>query len=217
LTGWLFGRERPLPVYGPEGTAAMMGGLERAFEFDVRTRRDVDERLPAAGIEARAKDVAPGIVFERNGLRVTAFAVDHGPVKPAYGYRIDFGGRSAVFSGDTRYSESLVEAARGTDLLVHEVVSPDVERRLAQVRDSARIERIIAHHTTPEEAGRVFAAVRPRLALYTHIVPSPATARDLVPPTRRTYKGPLEVGYDLMMITIGERIEVSKRVVIPDR
>src|SRR5439155_6804229 len=176
LTGWLFGRERPLAVYGPEGTAAMMAGLERAFEFDVRTRRDVDERLPEAGIETQAKDIAPGVVYERDGLTVTAFTVDHGPVKPAYGYRIDFRARSAVFSGDTRYSETLVESARGTDVLVHEVVSPDVERRLAQVKDPARIERIIAHHTTPEEAGRVFAAVHPRLAVYTHIVPSPATA-----------------------------------------
>jgi ribonuclease Z len=209
LTGWIFGRAAPLVIYGPPGTAAMMANLERAFEFDIRTRRDLDERFPAAGVALRAEDVEPGVVVDEDGLRITAFAVDHAPVAPAYGYRIDCGGRSAVFSGDTRVSETLIERARGTDVLVHEVVSPEAERRLAQVRDPAAIERIIAHHTTAEEAGRLFARVRPRLAVYSHIVPSPATDRELIAPTRRAYKGQLEVGRDLMTITIGERIEVG--------
>jgi ribonuclease Z len=111
----------------------------------------------------------------------------------------------------------LIDHARGVDVLIHEVVSPEVERRRAKVKDPARIERIIARHTPPEEAGRIFARVGPRLAVYTHIVPSPARAKDLVPPTRKTYKGRLEIGYDLMMITIGERIEVSKRSAAPDK
>src|SRR5262249_14532435 len=135
---------------------------------------------------------------------------DHGPVAPAYGYRIDFAGRSVVFSGDTRYSESLIAAAKSADVLVHEVLAPDVERRLSQVEDPAITERIIAHHTTPEDAGRVFTAVAPRLAVYSHIVPSPTTASDLIPATRRTYKGRLEVGEDLMTITIGKTIEIGR-------
>jgi ribonuclease Z len=121
-----------------------------------------------------------------------------------------------VFSGDTRYSEAVVAAARGADVLVHEVISPDVERRRAKVKDPAAVERIIAHHTTPEEAGRIFAAAGPRLAVYSHIVPSPATARDLVEPTRRAWRGALEVGYDRMQITIGSRIEVRRRARVPE-
>jgi ribonuclease Z len=210
LTGWIFGRAKPLALYGPPGTAAMQEGLERAYTFDVHMRRDVDEKLPAVGAEVRARDIPPGVVFENGPLRITAFAVDHGPVAPAYGYRIDCAGRSVVFSGDTRYSESLIAAAKGADVLVHEVLAPDVERRLSQMRDPALTERIIAHHTTPEDAGRVFAAASPRLAVYTHIVPSPTTAADLVPATRKTYKGRLEVGTDLMTITIGKTIDVGR-------
>lgn len=217
LTGWIFGRARPLSVYGPPGTKAMMAGLGRAFEFDITMRRDVDERFPAAGIAIDASDVEPGPVSVGGGLKVTAFPVDHGPVTPAYGYRVEVNGRVVVFSGDTRLTESVVDNARGADVLVHEVVSPDVERRRARVPDPARIERIIARHTTPEDAGRIFERVKPRLAVYSHIVPSPTTARDLVAPTRKTYKGPLEVGSDLMMIAIGDRITVGKRKVLPDR
>ena len=217
LTGWIFGRAAPFVVYGPPGTAALMANLERAYEFDIRMRRDVDERFPAAGIAAQATDVQPGIVFDRDGLEVTAFMVEHGPVVPAYGYRIDYGGHSVAFSGDTRLSENVIEHARGVDVLVHEVLSPEVERRRAQVVDPAAIERIIERHTTPEQAGSLFARVKPRLAVYSHIVPSPATPDDLIGPTRKTYSGPLEVGRDLMAITIGDRIDVRLVQPPPDR
>ncbi len=208
LTGWLFGRSRALSLKGPEGTAAMMAHLEEAFAYDVRMRRDVDERLPGAGVTVDAKDIPPETVFEVNGVKVTAFAVDHGPVKPAYGYRIDFAGRSVVLSGDTRYSENLIAHAKGCDVLVHEVVAVDVERRASVMRDAVLTQRIIDHHTTAEDAGRVFSAVKPRLAVYSHIVPSPTTAKDLEGPTRKTYAGPLVVGEDLMVIEAGEKVVV---------
>jgi ribonuclease Z len=211
LTGWLFGRASPFSVKGPDGTAALMAHLEKAFEFDVKNRRDLDERLPAAGAALDAKDIPPETIIEISGVKITAFAVDHGPVKPAYGYRIDYAGKSVAFSGDTRTSENLIAHAKGCDVLVHEVVAPEAERRHAQVRDPSAVERIIAHHTPPEDAGRIFSAVRPRLAVYSHIVPSPAAEKDLVAPTRRTYSGPLAVGYDLMSISIGEKIGIEKR------
>jgi ribonuclease Z len=209
LTGWMFGRRAPLEVVGPDGTRELTTGLERAFSFDTRIR-GMDERLPAEGAALRGRDAPPGVVLDRGGVVVTALAVDHGPVTPAYGYRIDFGGRRIVLAGDTRYFEPLIEFARGADVLIHEVVSPEVERRRAAV-DPATVDRIIARHTTPEEAGRIFAAVKPRLAVYSHIVPTPATAADLVPPTRTTYTGPLEVGYDLMRIIVSDRIDVGPR------
>ncbi|MCM3876665.1 MAG: MBL fold metallo-hydrolase [Thermoanaerobaculia bacterium] len=211
LTGWLFGRASPFSLKGPEGTAALMAHLEKAFEFDVRVRRDIDERLPGKGAEVDAREIPPETAVGISGVKISAFAVEHGPVKPAYGYRIEFAGKSVVLSGDTRYSENLVAHAKGCDVLVHEVVAPEAERRHAQVRDRAAIQRIIDHHTTPEDAGKVFAEVKPGLAVYSHIVPSPAVEKDLVAPTRRTYSGPLAVGYDLMSISIGERIAVEKR------
>jgi len=211
LTGWIFGREKPLLVRGPEGTAAMMSHLKAAYAFDIGVRRDVDERFPAAGIEVDASDLRSGTSFELDGVKITAFAVDHGVVKPAYGYRIDYAGRSVVFSGDTRPSRALVENARGVDVLIHEVVVPSVEMMRSAVADATRVQRIIDHHTTPEDAGRIFAEVKPRLAVYSHIVPSPAAAKDLEGPTRKTYAGRLVVGEDLMVIDVGERVEVRKR------
>jgi len=78
-----------------------MAALERAFAFDIHMRRDVDEKFSAAGITVRSHDIEEGVVFEEGGVKVTAFLVDHEPIVPAFGYRVDYRGRSVVLSGDT--------------------------------------------------------------------------------------------------------------------
>jgi ribonuclease Z len=217
LTAWIFGRTTPHAVYGPPGTAEMCRYLEQAYAFD-RNVRARDEGFAPAGATLTATDVAPGVVFDRDGLRVTAFAVDHGvEATPAYGYRIDYRGRSAAFSGDTRYFEGLITHAKGVDVLVHEVIAPEVEMRRAQVQGAGALARIVARHASPEQVGTIFARVAPKLGVYSHIVPSPTTADDLVAPTRRTYAGPLAVGYDLMTIVIGDTIDVFPRKTMSDK
>lgn len=217
LTGWIFGRDRPLPVVGPPGTRSMCEHLDRAFAFDKKVRGR-DDRYAAQGVALEVRDVEPGVVHEAGGVKITAFEVDHGDgIVPAYGYRVDHGEHSAAFSGDMRYDERIVEHAKGVDVLVMEVISPEVELRRAAVKSPEAVAKIISHHISEEQAGRLFARIKPRLAVYSHIVPSPATAEDLVPPTRRTYDGPLAVGYDLMKITVGDTVEVHPRRVLGDR
>jgi len=141
---------------------------------------------------------------------VTAFKVDHGGEElQAYGYRIDYKGRSAVLSGDTTFNENLIRYAAGVDLLVHEVTAAKgVDENPAQLR------RITANHTTPEQAGEVFDRARPKLAVYTHLLLfGGAKAEELIPATRKKYSGPLVVGEDLLRIEIGK--EVTTRALQP--
>jgi ribonuclease Z len=209
LTGWLvgFGRDRPLHVWGPRGTEKMMSHLEQAFDFDIRMRL-YDDRAAPEGVVILAKDMNEGVVFEKGGLTITAFEVDHAPVRPAFGFRVDYAGRSLVLSGDTRVSENLVRHAQGADLLIHEVASPESFQR-AGVRPE-RAKSVLEHHVTPEQAGEVFAKTNPRLAVYSHIVQADASEQDLLPPTRRAYSGAVEVGEDLMVILVGEKVEVRR-------
>lgn len=208
LTGWVMGRKTPLRVWGPAGTQAMMKHLQEAYAFDIHVRRDVDEKRPAAGAEILAKDIEQGTVYDNGGVKVTAFLVEHGLVKPAFGYRIDYGGHSVVLSGDTRYSENLIRYAQGTDVLVHEVIDAKAYAALVNSYSPEEKARVLGHHTTPEDAGKVFTKVAPKLAVYSHIVPPDAP--NLVPDTRKTYSGPLEVGEDLMSIEIGKEITVHR-------
>ena len=203
LTGWAGGGRRiPLEVWGPDGTRDMMDHIQRAFAFDIHMRRDVDEAFPAEGIKVVSHDIKQGIVFVERGVKITAFLVDHGRVAPAFGYRVDYRGHSVALSGDTRFSENLIRFAQGVDVLVHEAVDPDAVR--ARSSDPKGLERIISHHTTPEQAGEVFARVKPRLAVYSHA----SNAERVLTQTRKTYAGPLQGPEDMLTIEIGEKIDV---------
>lgn len=204
LTGWVGGgRKVPLEVWGPEGTSNMMDHLRQAFAFDIHMRRDVDEKAPGDGIEVVSHDIKQGVVFDQQGIKVTAFLVDHSPVTPVFGYRIDYRGRSVVLSGDTRVSENLIRFAQGVDVLVHEVLDAETVRAWFPANPKMA-EAILAKHTTPEQAGEVFARVKPRLAVYSH---APDVER-VITQTRRTYAGPLQGAEDLLSIEIGEKIDV---------
>lgn len=208
LTGWIqrpYGNRRgPFVIHGPTGTTAMMDALQRAYAEDLRIR-DADEHYPMTAVAVDAHDFVEGVVYERNGVRVTAITVDHGDlIKPAFGFRIDYRGRSVVLSGDTRFSPHLIEAAKGADLVVHEVAATTPEL-LAR---STVVQAIFAHHTSPQDAGRVFAMVKPKLAVYTHLVligdetVKPPSVDALIAQTRETYAGPLVSGRDLMQFVV---------------
>lgn len=210
------GRNVPLQVWGPNGTRRMFAHLQEAFAFDIRIRRDVDEKFSPDGIRVIATDIREGSVYESNGIRVTAFLVDHSPVTPAFGYRIDYQGRSIAISGDTKPSDNLVKFASGVDLLIHEVARPKQDPAFIgppdellpnsrQTRGRAKI--IAEHHTDGVEAGRVFQRVKPKLALFSHFNVDPSATLRLV---RQNYEGPVEFGEDLMTIDVGSAVSIRR-------
>lgn len=209
LTGWLDsafgGRKSPMKLYGPVGTANLAAGLRQAFSWDIEHRM-ADQKMTEDGVRIAVKEIVEGIIYEADGVKVSAIEVDHGELlKPAFGYRIDYDGRSMVISGDTRYSENLIAQAKGTSLLLHSVamVNEELLTRSQWYRD------ILAHHTPPQDVGRVFAATQPKLAALTHFVllgdqraPAPSLD-DVTAEVRKTYSGPLMLSKDLMKFTIG--------------
>jgi ribonuclease Z len=208
---WSARGNTPLSVWGPgrdtdqpAGTADLTSMLANAWATNTHIRRDVVEHLPAGGIQIQTTEISgDGVVYQNNGVTVTAFLVDHGPVKPAFGYRVDYQGHAVVFSGDTLPSDNLVQHAKGADVLVHEVL---VNPPAATVNNDV----ILEYHTTPEQAAGVFSKVAPRLAVYTHIVDQIGIGpQGLIDRTRAAgYSGPLEVGQDLTLVEIGDAIQV---------
>ena len=181
----------------------MMSHLEQAYAFDIRVRT----HNPKDGVVVVADDFTGGVVYEKNGTRITAFEVDHGRVKPAYGYRIDYAGRSVVLSGDTRFNENVIRFSEGVDLLVHEVAATTEE--LLRTSENARI--VAANHTSPEDAAEVFKRAQPGLAVYSHILQFGGyRLTDIIDTTRKAYQGPFEVGEDLMTIELGDKAEVRR-------
>lgn len=217
MTGYMFGpfgsRYKPMRLLGPAAAPDTMSGAERiakgiqqAFADDVRIRQ-ADEKIAAEATSIEAHGFhGDGVVFEEAGVKVTAFAVDHGElIKPSVGYRVDYRSRSVTISGDTKFDENLIKHATGTDILIHEVFA--ISPRMAQV---PMLKPIADHHTSPEQAGVVFSRAKPKLAVFSHFALIDATVADVVSRTRSTYAGALEAGEDLMRFTIGGDVAVKR-------
>ena len=217
LTGWLSpawgARRTPFRVIRPIGAKNLMTNLEKAYAADIAIRL-ADEHLVQDGIRVDVEEFdRDGVIFSESGLKVIAFEVDHGElIKPCYGYRFEFRGRSAVISSDTRYNENVIKFGTGADLLVHEVCAMP-----GRLLSEPKFQRIMAHHTTPEEAGLIFSKAKPKLAAFTHLVmlAAPQVAAvapdDIIAAARTTYDGPLVIGDDLMSFEIGETVKIVRR------
>ena len=214
LTGWLFGRKKNMQVYGPEGTEEFMNHFEQAFDWDLRYRYLTNVHVE--GSDLITTDIESGVFYNQNGIKITAFDVAHLPMDPdteellglegaTFGYRVDYKGRSVIFSGDTRSlpGSKIIEMSKGVDVLIHETQIPypgdSKEAKLANVS--------MIVHSTPAQVAHVFNEAQPRLGVYSHIIPPETTREELLSMTE--YDGSMEVAEDLMTITIGDEIIVG--------
>ena len=214
LTGWLFGRKKNKKVYGPEGTEEFMNHFVQAFDWDLRYRYLTNVHVE--GSDLITTDIEPGVFYNQNGIKITAFDVAHLPLDPeteellglegaTFGYRVDYKGRSVVFSGDTRSlpGSKIIEISKGVDVLIHETQIPypgdSKEAKLANVS--------MIVHSSPEQVAYVFNETRPRLGIYHHIIPPETTRDELLGMT--DYDGRMEVAEDLMTLMIGDEITIG--------
>jgi ribonuclease Z len=193
-TSWIFGRYEPLRLFGPTGTRELADAMLAFFAVDIPIRRDLTEMHPGAGATVDTRVVEEGVVFKEDELTVTAFRVDHQPVKDAFGYKVVAAGRIIVISGDTRPSENLIRHAKGADVLVHEAY---LAEHFDKVDTPERAARLKAYHTSAEEAGQVAAAANVKLLVLTHLIPSDAE-QVFLERAARFFKGKIVVGRDLM-------------------
>ncbi len=200
------GRRRiPLEVWGPEGIGDVGRGIETMFSANTHIRLAENSMVPAATkITTHELPSDGGVIYDKMGVRITAFLVNHGHAK-AYGYRIEYDGRVVVLSGDTTYSPNLINSAKGIDLLVHCVA---IGSRRLEAAAPELLKPRYDHLATPEVVGRVLNEARPKQVVFSHIslysrgkIPRPSND-ELHSRVRAVYDGPFIIGEDLMSFLV---------------
>ena len=219
LNYWVRGtKSAPLPVYGPAGLETVIAGFNAAYATDnsYRTAHHGEEVAPSTGggAEARPFEMTgdSSVVLTKGGLTITAFKVDHDPVKPAVGYRFDYKGRSLCISGDTAKSANLERVCKGAELIVHEALQPvlvtEIEKQLAAAGDTSAAKimfDIKDYHSSPEEAAESARIAGARMLVLSHLVP-PLPSKYLYPAllgdAKNRFDGELIVGEDGMLFSL---------------
>lgn len=193
FTPWINGRENPLEVYGPKGLKAMTRNILRAYREDINIRVNGLERENRTGYQTHVHEIKPGIIYRDENVTVTAFPVQHGSWKYAYGYRFDTPDRTIVISGDCRPSASVIENCQGCDVLIHEVYS----RAGFLTRPPAWQEYHSQFHTSSIELAELAKKARPKLLILYHQLFWGQTEASLLDEVRRAYSGEVVSAHDL--------------------
>jgi len=204
---------KPLTISGPAGVAEITDGLNAAYRIDstYRVAHHGAAVVPPSGFGMVGTAIEPGLVYNANGVTITAFAVDHDPITPAFGYRISFAGKSVTISGDTAFTPALAKAAAGSDLFVSELLSPRIvttlenSARKAGMANRAKIFADIQnYHISPEQAADVAKSAKVGMLAFTHIVPSVPKPLEfaLLGNAAARYDGPIQVMHDGDMVSI---------------
>jgi len=198
FTSWVMGRRRPLQMYGPHGLRAMADHIVAAWSEDIAIRTDGLEHETPGGYRVAVHEITPGVVYDSGGVKVTAIPVLHGSWKESFGYRIDTPDRAIVISGDTRPSPALEAAARGVDVLIHEVY-PESEVAPENRPGGADWPRYLrAFHTSDIELGRLAATAGPKLLILYHVVRGIGADAELIAAMRKAgFQGRVVIGKDL--------------------
>ncbi|MBY9067261.1 MBL fold metallo-hydrolase [Hyphomonas sp. WL0036] len=229
---WVGGsRATPLPVAGPPGVGELTDGFNAAYRIDSTYRmahhgpvvaNPAGYGLAPEVIDLPAGPGSRGVLLDEGDLQITAFLVNHSPIEPAYGFRIDYKGRSAVISGDTVYSDNLVSVSKDADLLFHEALNPEMVAAMSKAAGEAGaasvskvFSDILNYHASPVDAARsAQEAGAGRLVIY-HIVP-PLPSRLLYPyflkGAGEVYDGKIDVGEDgtLYSLPVSGGLKISK-------
>ena len=185
LNSWASGRREALTVYGPPGVETVVAGFDLAYSLDDGYRiahhgpdffaeEGADYQPVVVDVPDRNTSV---VVFDEGGVKVTAFRVSHEPVDPAYGYRIDYKGRSVVFSGDTKRDANIATFGKDADVLIHEALAAHMVGMLEEGlehqgdRRAKVMHDIPDYHATPVQAAESANEAGVSLLVYTHIVP----------------------------------------------
>jgi len=214
---WVTGATSPLKVYGPEGTQEMIDGFMMALRRDIGFRiAHHGDKLHPDGVKVEVTEISASesaTEFLKIGdLRLEAFLVDHFPVVPAFGFRATYEGRSVVFSGDTSKCDSLLEASRGTDMLVCEALNVTMlDRAIAVIRPNAplqagNLEDVPSYHITTTQVAEIARDAGVGEVVLTHVIPSivsqDAMEALFVQGMSEVYSGRIRVARDTQRIAV---------------
>jgi ribonuclease BN (tRNA processing enzyme) len=202
---WAAGLRKPVDAYGPPPLAAMTDAYWQLNRFDIETRIADEGRVDLRKLVTAHEFDRDGQVMRNEDVKVTAARVRHPPIDNAYAYRFDCADRSIVISGDTAYAPSLVELAKGADVLVCEAMHmAGLEALLKKVPNAATLrEHLLASHITAEDAGKVAAEARVKTLVLSHLVPGddPSITEGMwTEGPRKHFGGTIIVGRDLLEV-----------------
>ncbi|MGE0153901.1 MAG: MBL fold metallo-hydrolase [Reyranellaceae bacterium] len=202
MSSWHQGRDRPQRIFGPQGTRRFVDGLLEFWRPEFEQRIAHEKRPSTLALQVEVTEIEDGEIIRHADIAVRAVRVEHAPIRNAFGFVFEAGGRKLAFSGDTAFCPVLIEAARGADVLVHECFIHREMTIIPGVRTREGTEAVASYHTLSGEVGKVATQAGAKCLVLNHFVPTRFDRAALLAEVRADYAGPIVIGEDLLGIDL---------------
>ena len=208
MTGWVYHRQKPLNIFGPPGTINFVDSTIRSFEEDIKVRSLPPESLNVENLKSNIEIIYDDFIYKKNGLTIETFAVKHEPFTYAFGFKIFNSKYCMVISGDTTYSEQVIEKAKNCDLLIHEIAHAS-EHTLEKY---PKAKGVISYHTDASQVSKIINTVKPRLTILNHVLSLDGSSDEqILNEIKKNTKHKVLIAKDLMTIDSKDEIYIYKQ------
>ena len=208
MTGWVYHRQKPLNIFGPPGTINFVDSTIRSFEEDIKVRSLPPESLNVENLKSNIEIIYDDFIYKKNGLTIETFAVKHEPFTYAFGFKIFNSKYCMVISGDTTYSEQVIEKAKNCDLLIHEIAHAS-EHTLEKY---PKAKGVISYHTDASQVSKIINTVKPRLTILNHVLSLDGSSDEqILNEIKKNTKHKVLIAKDLMTIDLKDEIYIYKQ------
>ena len=208
MTGWVYHRKKPLNIFGPPGTINFVDSTIKSFEEDIKVRSLPPESLNVENLKSNIEIIYDDFIYKKNGLTIETFAVKHEPFTYAFGFKIFNSKYCMVISGDTTYSEQVIEKAKNCDLLIHEIAHAS-EHTLEKY---PKAKGVISYHTDASQVSKIINTVKPRLTILNHVLSLDGSSDEqILNEIKKNTKHKVLIAKDLMTIDLKDEIYIYKQ------
>ena len=208
MTGWVYHRQKPLNIFGPPGTINFVDSTIKSFEEDIKVRSLPPESLNVENLKSNIEIIYDGYTYKKNGLTIETFAVKHEPFTYAFGFKIFNSKYCMVISGDTTYSEQVIEKTKNCDLLIHEIAHAS-EHTLEKY---PKAKGVISYHTNASQVSKIINTVKPRLTILNHVLSLDGSSDEqILNEIKKNTQHKVLVAKDLMTIDLKDEIYIYKQ------
>ena len=196
LSPWVLERKEPLNLFGPRGLKRMADKITDAYQIDIDYRINGSQPSNLEGYKTKVTEIAEGIIYEDKYIAVEAFENNHGDFKNSFGFVFTTKDKKIVISGDTAYSQKVIEKSKEADILVHEVYS---EKGFKEKTKDWQIYHK-AHHTSAPDVGKIASMSKPKKLVLSHILFWGNSKETIVEEVKSNFDGEVIIAEDLMVI-----------------
>ena len=208
MTGWVYHRKKQLNVFGPPGTINFVDSTIKSFEEDIKVRSLPPENLNVENLKSNIEIIYDGYTYKKNGLTIETFAVKHEPFTYAFGFKIFNSKYCMVISGDTTYSEQVIEKAENCDLLIHEIAHAS-EHTLEKY---PKAKGVISYHSDASQVSKIINTVKPRLTILNHVLSLDGSSDEqILNEIKKNTNHKVLIAKDLMTIDLKDEIYIYKQ------